>query len=323
MNDGKVYWKGLLFVFYILTLPFFFSMAAHAAEREKLKMVFSPDHDFVMDASIAIEKGFFNQLGLDFDYVTVKGGSAAIIATLPQKDVNGVFLASPTALTAINKGIDLVQVSGIGNRTFDYVVLKNSPVRTLKDLEGKTVANTPKPSGPWLALKYDLEKFNVNAKVVEMRTGGDRFSALLTSHVDACLNSPQAQALYGDEIRVVHSCTISKYLWNSCGWWMKREFLKVHPKAARRFVEGLAMARKLISENPDEAVMIFSKYGKIRSNRFKESFVLAQFDYPPVIYAYGLRKVNEILQQYSLMKKKVDVSEIVDGRFAIVVDEDY
>ncbi|NOX32267.1 MAG: ABC transporter substrate-binding protein [Deltaproteobacteria bacterium] len=296
---------------------------AHAAAREKLKMVFSPDHDFVMDASIAIEKGFFNQLGLDLDYVTVKGGSPVIIATLPQKDINGVFLASPTALTAIDKGIDLVQISGIGNRTFDYVVLKDSPVKSLKDLNGKTIANTPKPAGPWLALKYDLDKFNVKAKVVEMRTGGDRFSALLTGHVDACLSSPQAQALYGDEIRIVHSSTMSKYIWNSCGWWIKREFLKAHPEAARRFVKGLAMARKLINENPDEAVNIFSKYGKIRNKRFKKPFVLAQFDNPPVIYAYGLGKVNEILQQYGLMNKKINVSDIVDNRFSIVINHSY
>ena len=308
-------WTSVLLIVGIILMVGF----AHAAERTKLKMVFSPDLDFLMDASIAIEKGYFDQLGLDFDYVTVKGGSAAIIATLPQKSINGVFLASPTALTAINKGIDLVQICGIGNRTFDYAVLKNSPVKSLKDLKGKTIANSPKPSGPWLALKYDLEKFNVKAEVVEMRTGGDRFSALLTGHVDACLTQPQAQALYGDQIRIVHSCTMSKYIWNSCGWWMKREFLKAHPEAAKRFVQGLAMARKLINKNPDEAVIIFSKYGKIRNTKFKEPFVLAQFDNPPVIYVYGLRKTNEILQKYGLMNTKIDVSNIVNNNKSTVI----
>ncbi len=293
---------------------------AFAAEREKMKMVFSPDLDFLMDASIAIEKGYFDQLGLEFDYVTVNGGSVAIIATLPQKDINGVFLASPTALNAINKGIDLVQVSGIGNRTFDYAVLKDSPVKSLKDLEGKTIANTPKPSGPWLALKYDLEKFNVKAEIVEMMTDGDRFSALLTGHVDACGSSPQAEALYGDQIRIIHSCTMSKHIWNSCGWWIKREFLTANPEAVNRFVKGLAMARKFINEKPDEAITIFSKYGKIRNNKFKKPFVLAQFDNPPAIYAYGLGKTNEILQQYGLINIKMDVSNIIDNRFSVIIN---
>lgn len=308
--------------FFILIL-IFSGTHASAIERVKMKLVFSPTLDFLMDCSIAIEKGYFDELGLDLDYVTVKGSSTTIIGTLLLKEVNGVFLASPSALTAIDKGVDIVHISGIGNRQFEYAVLSKTPYTTLNDLKGCKIGNTRGPSGPWLALMYDLDHMGVQADAVEIDTGGDRISALLTGHVDASLMSPQFKALYGDKVRTVHIASSSKYIWNSCGWWLKREFLDQHPEAAERFVNGLAKARKLINTNADEAVAIFSKYGKIRDDKFIEPFQLAQFDDPPVVYQYGLQKTIEIMNEYKLLDNAITAENIVDGRFAAVIDKDY
>jgi ABC-type nitrate/sulfonate/bicarbonate transport system substrate-binding protein len=196
-------------------------------------------------------------------------------------------------------------------------------VKSIKDFQGRKIANSPKPSGPWLALKFDLDQMGINAELVEMRSGGDRISALLTGQVDAALLSPQFQALYGKKLRLVHTSSISKYLWNSCGWWMKRDYLNAHPEAARRFVQGLAKARHLINSNPDEAVDIFSKYGHIRNTKFVEPFKLASFDEPPAVYQYGLQKVIDIMHQYGMLDKPIKAQDYVDGRFARLIDQDY
>jgi ABC-type nitrate/sulfonate/bicarbonate transport system substrate-binding protein len=306
-------WKFV--IAFTVMFALLFSGSASAAGREKVKIIYTSYLDFLMDLPIAIEKGYFDALGLDVETVDIASGPTRN-SLLPQDDMNGAFLPSETALTLIDKGLDMVMVSGIGNRTFDFAVLAKSPVKSLKDFEGKTIATVPKPSNPRLALEYDLDQNHIKATLITTTTDADRLSMLLSGRVDIIFSSPPTEARLGDDIRVVHTATTSKYLWNSCGWWFKPDFIKKHPEAVTKFVQGLAKARQIIVENPAEAVRVYSKYNKLKDDSYKKSFVLPQFDNPPVIYTYGLEKTYRIMKDYKMLKKEIDTSKLVDGRFA-------
>ena len=292
-----------------------FSGSAFAAGREKAKIIYTSYLDFLMDLPIAIEKGYFNELGLDLETVDIASGPTRN-SLLPQDEMNGAFLPSETALTLIDKGLPMVMVSGIGNRTFDFAVLSNSPVKSLKDFEGKTIAIVPKPSNPRLALEYDLDHNHIKAELITTTTDADRLSMLLSGRVDIIFSSPPTEARLGDDIRIVHTATTSKYLWNSCGWWFKPDFINKHPEAVRKFVQGLAKARQVINENPTEAVRVYSKYNKLTDDSYKKPFVLPKFDNPPVIYAYGLERTYRIMKEYKMLKNEMDTGKHIDGRFA-------
>ena len=291
------------------------SGSASAAGREKAKIIYTSYLDFLMDLPIAIEKGYFNDSGLDLETVDIASGPTRN-SLLPQEDMHGAFLPSETVLTLIDKGLDLVMVSGIGNRTFDFAVLAKSPVKSLRDFEGKTIAIVPKPSNPRLALEYDLDQNHIKSNLVTTTTDADRLSMLLSGKVDIIFSSPPTEARLGDDIRIVHTATTSKYLWNSCGWWFKPDFINKHPEAVRKFIQGLAMARQIIINNPAEAVRIYSKYNKLTDDSYKKPFVLPKFDTPPVIYTYGLERTYMVMKDYKLLKKDIDTSKLVDGRFA-------
>ena len=125
-------------------------MSAPAAESnepvEKMRVVYTP-YDFLLDGMIAVENGYFKTLGLDFVPVTIEGGSAAIISTLQRGEIDGCFIASSSALVAVEKGIDLVQVAGVGDQTLIYV-LKDSPIQSLKDCEGRKNRELPEAWAP-------------------------------------------------------------------------------------------------------------------------------------------------------------------------------
>jgi ABC-type nitrate/sulfonate/bicarbonate transport system substrate-binding protein len=315
MSANRSMMYGRVVIVFAVTVALFFSGSARAANREKVKFIYASYLDFLMDVPIAIEKGYFDALGLDVEAVDIPSGPTRN-SLLPQEDINGAFLPSQTALILIDKGLDLVMVSGIGNRTFDFAVLSKSPVKSLKDFEGKTIATVPKPSNPRLALEYDLDQKNIKANIITTTTDADRLSMLLSGKVDIIFSSPPTEARLGDDIRIVHTATTSKYLWNSCGWWFKPDFVKKHPEAVRVFVQGLAMARKLINENPAEAIKVYSKYNKLRDDAYKKPFVLPQFDNPPVIYSFGLEKTYKIMKEYKMLKKEIDTRKLVYGRFA-------
>jgi ABC-type nitrate/sulfonate/bicarbonate transport system substrate-binding protein len=163
----------------------------------------------------------------------------------------------------------------------------------------------------------------IKANIINSASIADRLSMLVSGQVDVISSSPQAEARLGNEIRVVHRATTSKYLWNSCGWWFKPDFIKDHPEAVRKFVQGLGMARKLIKENPNEAVKVYSKYNKLQDSSYKKPFVLPKFDNPPVIYTYGLEKTYRLVKDHKKLKKDIDTSKLVDGRFAKSITVSY
>jgi NitT/TauT family transport system substrate-binding protein len=312
-RNSKKQWQKLV-VFVILSILLFVGNAG-AVEREKVKILYASYLDFLMDLPVAIEKGYFDKVGLDVEAIDMPN-SPTRYSLVPQPDINGAFLPSETALTMIDKGLDLVMVCGIGNRTFDFAVLAKSPIKSIKDFEGKTIASVPPPSNPRIALEYDLAQQGIKANIITAASDADRLSMLVSGRVDVIFSSPPVEARLGDDIRVVHTATTSKYLWNSCGWWFKPDFVKSHPEAVRRFVLGLSMARKLINENPNEAIRVYSKYNKLQDASHKKPFVLPKFDNPPVIYTYGLERTYRLIKAHRELKKDIDTSKLVDGRFA-------
>ncbi|EMS77970.1 ABC transporter substrate-binding protein [Desulfotignum phosphitoxidans] len=308
----------------ILLLTAFMAGSATALEKHKMRVV-TTTYDITMDVTIAKEKGYFELLGLDFEPITVKGGTATIISAIGSGDVDGCFLASSGAFAAYSKGVRMVQVAGNGNRTFDFYALKDSPINSLKDFEGKKIANKPRPSGPWLSLRHDLDDQNINAEVIDVKTEDLALSALLTGKVDVSIGEAAFEAMYGDKIKKVHSSTISKYLYNSCGWWFKEEYAKKNPDAIKKFVDGMLLARLFIHEHKDKAMQILARetHMDLAAFKFKDAYTLPTFDMPTTIYKYGLDKMVGIFQKYQLVEGEVNVDDLVDRRFSLIIDEDY
>jgi len=283
------------------------------------------NYSITLDVMIAHQKGYFDELGLDFEPVSVKGGTATIISLIHGGEVDGCFLASSGAFAAYSKGVKLVQVAGNGNLNFEFYTLKDSPINSLKDFEGKKIANKPRPSGPWLSLRYDLDHHGINAEVIDVQTEDLALSALLTGKVDVAIGESHFMPMYADKLKLVHSSTISKYLFNSCGWWFKDEYVKQNDRALKKFVAALVLARQFIRDHQEEAVKILAEGTHLNLDQFKfrDRFVLPQFDMPTTIYEYGLEKMYEIFKQYQLVEGEVKVGELVSDRYSIVIDEDY
>lgn len=312
--------KGIAVAFGLMSM----AVPAMAADKDKMRVVTST-YDITMDVTIAKEKGYFDLLGLDFEPITVKGGTATIISAIGSGEVDGCFLASSGAFSAYAKGVRMVQVAGNGNRTFDLYARKDAPINSLKDLDGKKIANKPRPSGPWLALRHDLDEQKINAEVIDVKTEDLALSALLSGQVDAATGEATFHAMYGDKIKKIHSSTISKYLFNSCGWWFKEDFAKNNPRAIKKFVDGILLARLFINEHQDQAMQILARetHMDLAAFKYKEAYQLPTFDMPTTIYKYGLEKMVRIFKKYQLVEGEVKVDDLVDDRFSIIIDKDY
>lgn len=296
--------------------------ASHAEVKPRMTVLYASFLDFLMDLPIAIEEGYFEELGLDLKAVDIPA-SPTRNAMLVKEEVDGAFLPSEAALTFVAKGLKLTMVSGIGNRSFDFAVLANSPIKGLADFQGKTVASVPNPSNPRLALDYDMQRLGITAEVLSTKTDADRLSMLLSRQVDVVLSSPAMEARLGDDLRLVHTASTSKYLWNSCGWFFKAEYIEKNREAVKLFVAGLEKARKLINDTPQRAIEIYAKYNRLKDQDYRKPFVLAKFDVPAKVYAYGLRRTCTMMREFGLLQGEIDVDAMITDDFAAPVDGDY
>lgn len=135
----------------------------------KIKLGYIPIADCAQ-LYIAQENGFFKEEGLDIELIKFSGG-AKILEALAGNSIDIGFSNVVSLILARNAGLDFqVIASGV---TFDkthqasgLMVLNESNINTLQDLEGKTIAiNTKKNIVELFIIEY-LKKNNVNTKLI-------------------------------------------------------------------------------------------------------------------------------------------------------------
>ena len=90
--------------------------------------------------AIAVEKGFFKKEGIDIAVIDGTGGGASLRAAMAT-DLGFGEVAPASVISAIEQGQDL-KIVGVGSRLLDHylIVLKDSKINAIKDLDGKTFA---------------------------------------------------------------------------------------------------------------------------------------------------------------------------------------
>lgn len=147
---------------------------------------------------LGIDEGYFEDEGIELELVL--GQSSA--AQLPAVNTGSLdfILASPTTpLVANSKGLDLRIVSGYGENRPDIVtdsvavlVGKGSPIKSAKDLEGKTVAINALGSIGEIGIKEAVALDGGDPeKVTFVQLGFDQVGAQLASgQIDAGMAGP-------------------------------------------------------------------------------------------------------------------------------------
>ena len=100
----------------------------------------------VAAVQLGIDKGFFEEQGIDLEMVLGQG-SAAQLPALSSGSLQFMLTSPTTPLVATTQGLDIKIVSGYAKNRADIVtdsvavmVPKGSPIKSAKDLEGKTVS---------------------------------------------------------------------------------------------------------------------------------------------------------------------------------------
>ncbi|HEY7297051.1 MAG TPA: ABC transporter substrate-binding protein [Xanthobacteraceae bacterium] len=216
---------------------------------------------------VAKDKGYYDAAGLNVD-IGPGRGSGSTAQLVASKAAMFGFSDGYVVGNSVARDMNIVMVAAIYRRNPTAVVaLKDSDIKTLRDLEGRAIAI---PTGAtqfqqWPAVvkgcKLDGSKINV----INIDPAGS-VPALVTGKVQAIAGYAQGY-VPGVEIRAKKEARIFWYA--DCGVdavsngiIVHRDLLKEDPELIRRFVTASIRGFLYARQHPDEAVVITKKFSE-------------------------------------------------------------
>jgi NitT/TauT family transport system substrate-binding protein len=264
------------------------------------------------------KKGFFSSRGIDLKMESAQGG-AAIIPGVVSGQFQFGFSNVTSLMIAQTKGVPIKSVVNGAASTGDtdkdisgVAVKKDSPVKSAKDLAGKTVAvNTLQNIGD-TTVRESVRKDGgdpTNVKFLEMPF--DQMPAALDGgQVDAAwMGEPALTIAKGQGARVVASpfaetdpkLTIATYFASA-------KLAQENPDLVKKFTEAVAESLEYASEHPDEARQIVTTYTKIDGEVLKNLTLPA---WPAAYDMASLEKVASLGEQDGIFGgKKPDLAAL-------------
>jgi NitT/TauT family transport system substrate-binding protein len=219
------------------------------------------------------QQGFFSKRSIDLSFETAQGG-AAIVPGVVSGQFQFGFSNMTSMMIARDRGIDIKVLAagssstGEEGKDFGAVVVKaDSPIRSAKDLAGRTVAvNTLKNIGD-STVKSSIRKDGGDAaavKFVEMPLP-DMPAAVENGRVDAAwVVEPFLTITTGQGDRPI--------AWNFvdtapdlmvAAYFTSGKLMQEQPDLARRFTEAMNESQAYAASHPEEARNIITTYTQI------------------------------------------------------------
>lgn len=275
--------------------------------------------------AVAMDKGFFKERGLNITGIlTAAGGGTAVRNTLAGGIPFGeVSLAA--AVQAINAGQKLIIVGAGAQTVADQVwlVKKDSPLKGLRDVVGKSVGYTAPGSVSNMVILMALKANGLSAKDVRLVPAGDLGANL------AAVRSGAVDAGFSDDMLLVQNTDTMRPL-----FWVRdvmsprmmqtvlittAEYARAHPDIIKGLIAGRRAGLAYMAEHPDEAADITAKaysnpnLAVFRSHiqqLLKDNYWSdGRFDYE------GMNHMLEGLQITGQLKGEVDWSKFVDQSY--------
>ncbi len=225
----------------------------------------------------AIEKGYFKEAGLEVEPLKFAAAQQVMEAMLSGRSdgsSNGTGSANLAIGEIASPGllkIFATNPSNVKHVLDEFLVPKDSPVKTLADLKGKRVASGPGIQNVTLA-KTMLERGGAGAMNVVELPIGQHVGAIAAGQVDAVytLEPTGTVGRLNGVTRVLEAGVVARYIlgdpmapWHGGAASLTSEFIKKYPGESKKFIAAYARGIELVRTKPDEARQYLKGYTAI------------------------------------------------------------
>lgn len=273
----------------------------------------------------AVEKGYFKEAGLEVEPLKFAGAQQVMEAMLSGRSdgsSNGTGSANLAIGEIAQPGLFKIFCTNPSNARYvleEFIVAKDSPIRTMAELKGKRVASGPGIQNVTLA-KTMLERAGAGVMSVTELPIGQHVAAIAAGQVDAIytLEPTGTVGRLNGTTRVLEAGVVAHYIlgdpqapWHGGSASLTTEFLKKNPEAAKKYIAAYARGIELVRKNPAEARQYLKGYTAIEGALTAEvplaSYMLYS-EFKPSDVAY-FQKFYDLFTEKGIFEKKV----LVDG----------
>lgn len=275
----------------------------------------------------AVEKGYFKEAGLDVEPLKFAGAQQVMEAMLAGRSdgsSNGTGSANLAIGEIAQPGLFKIFCTNPSNATHvleEFIVPKDSPVKSVAELKGKRVASGPGIQNVTLA-KTMLERAGAGAMSVTELPIGQHVAAIAAGQVDAIytLEPTGTVGRLNGTCRVLEAGVVAHYIlgnpqapWHGGSASLTTEFIKKHPDVAKRYIAAYARGIELVRKNPAEARQFMKGYTAIEGALTAEvplaSYMLHS-EFKPSDVAY-FQKFFDLFTEKGIFEKKVAVEGLL------------
>jgi NitT/TauT family transport system substrate-binding protein len=219
------------------------------------------------------EKGFFREQNIDLTLTTAQGGAAIVPAVLGGQYQFG-FSNTVSLLLGASKGLPVKVVAngnnstGVDGKDFAGLFVKaDSPVKTAKDLAGRTVAANTLKNIVETTVRSSVRKDGGDGAAVKFTELAfpDQVPALQAGRVDAIfVVEPFQQAAVAAGARKIASSYVDAAPGLTVAmYFTSKQLLASNPDLVRRFTEAMRKSLAYADGHPDEVRDVLGTYTKI------------------------------------------------------------
>lgn len=276
---------------------------------------------------VGLGRGIFKEAGLQVEgakFASAQQVAEAMISGRIHGSANGTASAALALAEITSPGLLKIVCSNPSNRKLvldQFLVPRDSPVKTIAELGGKRVASGPGIQNVTLA-KIILEKNGIANPIVTELPVGQHVPAIAAGQIDAVYTlepTGTAGRLKGIT-RVLENGVIAKYVlgdpdapWFGGSATVTTAFLKERPELARRYIAAYAKAVDWVRRNPEESRTHLDGFTAIEEALAKEvplsGFTLYN-EFKPGDVEY-FQKFFDVFTERKIFTRKLDVKSLL------------
>ena len=280
-----------------------------------------------MPFGVALAKGYFKEEGADVTGIISSGGGGTSV----RNAMSGVAYgeANPGAIAvAIQSGADLKIVSDnvLTIAEFAWLVKKDSPIKTIKDLKGRKIGYTNPRSTSQALDTLMLEKAGLkpeDAQLVKTGGFGPMMAALELGQIDVAAVTEPLWSKNKDKYRVLITGAEALPPLDNVVGVVTGEAAKTRGDFIRAVIRARRRAVIFMKEHPAEAAEIVAKPFNI-TKEVAESAIRNLTTSMTQGVAYwgegdihleGMKRIIEVQRSVGALKGEIDLSKIIDTSF--------
>jgi NitT/TauT family transport system substrate-binding protein len=248
----------------------FAAQPGQAQQLTKVRVATLPI-DVASQALYAKDQGFFEAAGLDVD-ISIMNNGPAIASAVAGGSIDFGAANIVTMASAYEHGLPYVLVAPGGaytdtQPTSKLVVTNASPIKSARDLNGKTVAVNALNSIDSVGAQAWIDKNGGDSKTVKFieMPYSAMGAAVASGRVDVgSIDEPfVGEAIAANQLRAIGFPleAIAKRFVEGA-YFTTSSYAKAHPDVIRKFADAMAQAADWANANPSASAAILAKYSK-------------------------------------------------------------